>query len=331
VTTEQPETTPAPPGTLLSGPRLLAALRQPDHIFRDGSWDESLIKGAGYELRLAKDYLVVPARDREAGFETVRPGEAARDEFVLEPGDSALVSTQEKFCMGFDVSALLGPKFSWSAKGLLVLHGMVAHPGYGRAPDESGAWVPKDDERLYLIVANIGPGPIHMRAGDRIAYIQFFSVEPAERPRAIDNVGFDFLNDRLFSRQASAPGLAYFKMFRDLKVAFDADQVARTTELAGLRAEVAAAQQSVDRVRSSTEYVVVFGVFLVAATLFGVTLDALVHAVGELPSDAWWGRTVIVSALCVAYAAAMVTGVVMVVKAIGKRARDDAQGGTTTK
>src|SRR5664279_1084782 len=54
----QPQSVKA--GRLLAGASLLEALQQEDRIFHGKCWAEDQIKGAGYELRLSGEYLVVP-------------------------------------------------------------------------------------------------------------------------------------------------------------------------------------------------------------------------------------------------------------------------------
>lgn len=311
-------------GGLLSGQRLFEALSQPDHIFRDGSWEPRQVKGAGYELRLAGDLLVIPSEPGSDTFQTVHQGDQPIGDFTLNPGDSALVSTVERFCLDWDISVLIGPKFRWAARGLLVLHGMVAHPGYGRTQSPSGEWLPKDDERLYVVLANVGPKPIPMRRGDPIAYVQFFNVDaPAER-KPIDNYGFDFLRETIFGAtpNAASPGLAYFRNIRDLKQSVSHLETNIEDRFRLLNSRVEAAELSVDRVRNATDNVVVFGVFLVSATILGVVLTALVGLIRDLPSNLGDGRIALITALAVIYAAAVVVGVFLVWGSALKLRRD---------
>jgi deoxycytidine triphosphate deaminase len=317
-------------GTLLSGALLSEALTT-GRIFWPETCDLMQVRGASYELRLAGDLLVIPTSKGAGTFRTVLPKDPSVGEFILAPGDSALVSTCERFCMDFCVSGLLGPKFRWSAKGLLVLQGMVAHPGYGRERSPSGEWLPKTDERLYLIVANVGPADIVMRRNDPIASIQFYEVEPAAHPEAVPNFGFDDLSSRLFAtgETRAEGGLAYFKNVRDLQrevqderlereSRFKALEASVSQQLDAVKGQVAGAQLSVDRVRNATDNVVVFGAFLIAATLLGAVLSTLTGVVERLPDHVTIWRTIAVGGLCVTYAIAVVVGVVMVIRALGK-------------
>ncbi len=311
-----------PSGGLLSGARLLRMLETEDKIFRSGSWDSAQIKGAGYELRLANDFLVHPDKPGSSTFKTFRPtGGDARTTtgFTLAPGDSAMISTEERFSLDFDISAMIGPKFRWSAKGLLVLHGSVAHPGYGREM-KKGGWRVRDDERLYFVVANIGPGPILLKPGDPIAYIQFFEVEYVHPQKTIDNGGFDELITSLFEPDPSNRdgGLSYFKNVRDLQ-----------TDVTALREEVKESRAQVDgrldvlgalveRTRSSAETVVVFGVFLVAVTILGVVLNSVVSAVNAIPPNATDFQISSVRWMTIAFGFLALGGVTAVIFAISR-------------
>lgn len=337
-----PPTTGGGHGTLLAGSYLLSALETPNRIFREGTWDRKQIKGAGYELRLAGDLLVIPAAPGADEYERVPKGAPRVNEFELAPGDSALISTQESFSMDFDVSCTIGPKFRWSAKGILVLQGLVAHPGYGREKNSAGAWVPRENERLYLVVANIGPNPVYMRRGDPIAYVQFFDVEPAVEPKQVDNLGFDHLSNTLFGADSSNGGLAYFKNVRDVSQALAKETQERhdeetalrrliqdeatrhTAQLDVMRAQVASAMSAVDRVRSATDNVVVFGVFLVAATILGVVATSLIGVVTKLPDDLNLWKSLVAAGVGLVYAGLTVFGVVLVAKAARR-----ASGGDT--
>lgn len=314
-------------GFLLSGNDLLRALEKPDHIFREHTWDESAIRGAGYSVRLACDLLVIPEKPGEATYRPIR-SKGEKKDFRLNPGDSALISTIEKFSFDFDVSATIVDKFSMAALGLLILHGGTVHPGYGRVKDPaSGAWVPKADERLYFIVANVGPDEIYLREGDEIAYLQFFQVERPENPQEITNLGFEHLSG-LFSANHGPEdgGLSYFRGVRDLRSDVDAklasfkEEVKSRVEevqaqIGKLSSEVGATETTLDRVSNTSNIIVVFGVFLVSVTILGIALTSLANFVENLPAhpDSW--RLAVVVILAVLYGLSCVIGVGYIARA----------------
>nr|WP_103943813.1 hypothetical protein [Thermomonospora echinospora] len=283
--------------------------------------------GAGYDLRLADDLLVIPTEPGASGYKTVDAGTPPVGEFTLAPGDSALISTIERFSMDFDVAAVIGPKFRWSARGLLILQGTTVHPGYGREKVD-GHWRPVggEGEPLYFVIANVGPGPITMRKGDPIAYLQVIGIEPPQQRTAVSNVGFEFLRDRLFRTGVDGTGqggLAYFRSVKDLERAVDAESARRDrdweqlrrqvdAEVAEVKRQVTEAQTTIDRVNNTSNMIVVFGIYLIAVTMLGVVLTTLVNLIGDLPEKLSQDRLVLVTGLVTVYAVSTVVATAVV-------------------
>jgi deoxycytidine triphosphate deaminase len=259
-------------GGLLTGDRLAAALD--GRIFVPNTWTEANLRGAGYDLRLAADLMVVPKEPGSGEHRVYERGEHRNAEVILAPGDNALFSSSERFCLDLDVCGNIGAKFGLAAKGLLILTGLAVDPGYGRV-EEAGDWIPVEDQRLHFLVANVGPGHVALRPGlDPIAFLQMYEIPRLSSHRTIASGGFDHLRDQLFRQDAPSGGLSYFR------TAVDARRIAEATER-----EVAALRTDVDRVTNASNYVVVFGVFLVTATLLGVVTSFLVQTLEDLPAD----------------------------------------------
>lgn len=326
---------PQRPGHLLSQQDLLTELQSSERIFRSTSWKPEQLLGAGYSVRLGDDLLVIPDNPGDSKYTAVK-GNDVKPEFTLAPGDTALISTIEKFSLDFDITATIGDRFGLAAKGLLILHGSTVHPGYGREIDpENDGWRLKADERLYFIVANVGPKNITMRKGDAIAYLQFFDIERVpENPVA--NVGFDHLSTLFGAGQHTEDGgLSYFRNVKDLRAEVESERQRFDTELADMGRTIEAnhaemksratdAQTAVDRVTNTSNMIVVFGVFLIATTLLGVVLVMLGDLVDKLSEmDVW--KIALLSALGSLYAGATVTGTVLVARAAGQAVRP---GGT---
>jgi hypothetical protein len=156
---------------------------------------------------------------------------------------------------------------------------MAIDPGYGRHLDSDGAWVAMPDQRLHFVLANVGAKPVVLTPGkERIAFLQLFGIE-AVTPAMIPNLGWDALSESLFDPSTSETvlpgGLAYFRNVRD--VALKVDKLER---------DMQEASANVDKIQNASNYVVVFGVFLVATTILGLVLNALTDAIGHLPHNA---------------------------------------------
>jgi len=298
-------------GRMLSGLTLRKVLESSNKVFIDGSWDPANLTTSGYFTRLAGSPLAIP--DGKDGFQLVRESDPPCPVFALRPGESALVSTTEKFSVDLDISIVISTRFGIAARGLLLLHGGTAHPGYGRTKDAAGSWKPADDVRLYFVVANVGPADVTLEQGDRLAYLQFFRVEPDTSQSPVYSQGYEYLQHKLFRPDSDQSGLAFFRGVRDLREHVGKIQI----EVDALSRDVKHANYTAGRATDASNFVVVFGVFLVAAALFGAVLspvgDVLERAKGL---DDWTDYLLVV--IGGLYALAAVGGTIAVVVAIRK-------------
>lgn len=156
--------------------------------------------------------------------------------------------------MPWDLAANLGTKFRFARLGLSVVTGLLVDPGYGQKGD--GEEQPEEGHPLHFFVINIGSGDISIRLGqygDDVLSIQFLkTAELAEKK---------FISPPRDVTPSAAVGV--FKGMRTL----EGDIAKINTEMEGLR--------------SATEYVVVFGVFLLAVSLIGVSATILFEALGS--------------------------------------------------
>lgn len=246
---------------LLSGSGLENALKA-NLIFAADTWSPRRLRAAAYDLTIARDLCVVPSTMAGGSREhrAWKRGESGPFAFTLLPGESAFVSTVERVQLDWSISGQVGPKFSMSARGLLVMTGLCIDPGFGLI-EADGYWIPAEDQRIHFVLANIGPDPIQIASGhDSIASVQFFVVEPVcpERRLEVPSRGLEYVEDTFFQTNAS-PVLAYFRSITDLK-----------QEVADLRRVVATSEKKVDVSLQGVNTVVLFGVYLLAVTILGV-------------------------------------------------------------
>jgi deoxycytidine triphosphate deaminase len=311
------------PGRLLSGAALRDAL-DAGKVFRPGSFVQANIRASGYDLRLAGSPLVRPGRPGSADYVAYEAEPSGN--FILAPGDSALIATTEVFALDFGISSMIGQKFGWAAQGIIMLQGAVAHPGYGLSRDADGNWAP-GDVRLYFVIVNVGPDQVALRPGDSIAYLQFFSVERDDEPVEVPSDGYAHLRRTLFSGDSpgGAKGLSYFRGITARQDEMTAaitrvaeDEAALQTrveaQLADFRAELDKANTGVDRVSNASNMVVVFGVFLVTATLLGVALTVLTGLINSTVSPHGW-RLFLLCVLGLVFTAAVIYPVALVTRA----------------
>ncbi|MDQ4213722.1 dCTP deaminase domain-containing protein [Microbacterium sp. ASV81] len=305
--------------SILAGLDLHRAL-ETGKIFVPGTWDSSQIRSSGYDIRVARDLMVLPGEDGRVG-RVFREGEFHNAEVLLQPGQSAFFSSEEKLQLGWDLTGTIGAKFALSAKGLLLLTGMIVDPGYGLRRSTSGEWFSPGADRLRFIVANVGPATIVFRPGvDSLAAVQFTKIPtvPEQMRREVRSIGFDSLADSLLSedRQNDA-GLAFFRSVRDLRVNVE-DIDARVTKAVSTVEDY---DKRLDRIESATNTVVLFGVYLIAVTILGIV-------VGNFPSwmkaalegDSVIGKISVIASGAV-YAVAAIGGLIAVVVAVIKSRR----------
>jgi deoxycytidine triphosphate deaminase len=104
---------------MLSGEEILERLRCGD-IFQDSTWKEDNVGLASYDLRVASDFLILPKGKR------INVGKEVK-EVHLYPGDVALVSTMERFCLSWELVGNMSPRFSQAKGGVLVPTEVLSH------------------------------------------------------------------------------------------------------------------------------------------------------------------------------------------------------------
>jgi deoxycytidine triphosphate deaminase len=229
---------------------------QPETILLRQWASESCLRAAGYDLRIAADRLTVNGAQ-------IGPTQ----EVILKPGDVATVATHERFCMPWDLAANIGVRFHFARRGLLVFTGLLVDPGFGLESDGKDGWQPKADERLEFFIANLGATPLEIRlgdGGDRVLSLQFFSVDEPTQKRLVT------APETGLSTQA----LSVFRDVRGLERRLAKETNDRKSD--SRRFDIL-----LQGVRSATDQIVVFGVFLLAVTVIGVTLATLLQGLAS--------------------------------------------------
>jgi deoxycytidine triphosphate deaminase len=214
-----------------------------DYIFAAGTAQRDQIRAAKYYLTLGERFLILP--------DGTRVGEADRPRrrpFVLEPGQTALVSTKEKLVIPSYLSAVVGPVFDLSDNGILFFGGMLIDPGFGLKRD-GDSWT-EAHEPLSFYLANVGSQPRQFSPGkDRVASIAFLPVTnahtTADFPAELETTAAREAREELFDSKHAGPSRAL-----------------------GLVEDIGDIRHRVDKFEVSTQQVVLFGVIVLAITLF---------------------------------------------------------------
>jgi hypothetical protein len=239
-------------------------------IFVGGTFSAKQLRGAAYDLRIRDDD------------ELETTGRIVDSFLHLAKGQRAVVESYEQLSMPWNLAGNIGVKARWSLRGLFVTQGLFIDPGFGWTEAENGE-CQADGARLRVMLTNMSDDPIVLRLGehgDPVLGVQFFDVDLPKEQRVISE------------RPADPQGLAIF------------------ADMTELETRVERLSDAVEEVDKSTSQVVLFGVFLVTATLLGAFVAAIlavvgssdfgekvVHAANEFDTSKWLSILVLVAAV----------------------------------
>lgn len=221
-------------------------------IFEADTADPGRIRAAKYDLTLGGTPLIVPSGKRYPDDGSTTPPRR----FLLQPGESAFVSTRERIAMPTFLSGILGSAFELSEEGILLFGGLLIDPGFGYRY-ENGE-LARRPEPLSFFLANFGTDPVQLSPGrQRVASIAFLEVtnprSPAEfGPRFEARTAREALAEHFAPRREDPP------------------------KTLGLVRDIRELDHRVDRFEASTFHVVVFGVIVLAVTLFAAIVSLVV-------------------------------------------------------
>jgi deoxycytidine triphosphate deaminase len=228
-----------------------------EEVFKEGTASRDQIRAAKYYLRLGDRHLILPDGKRYFGEED--DGPARCRPFALKPGETTLVTTKEKLAMPPNLSGIVGPVFDLTDNGILFFGGMLIDPGFGMRRKDDTEWE-KEYEPLSFYLANVGSEPIQLRPGrDKVASIAFLQVSEAHEfekfPKSFETTSARLAREELFDpRRQDAPDRAL-----------------------GLVEDISDIRHRVEKFEASTQQVVLFGVIVLAITLFTAIVTLTVN------------------------------------------------------
>ena len=243
-------------------------------IFRKETWDEGALKEASYALRLAPDGLILDGKQ-------YRPGKTFDGDYIeIKPGRIAILSTLERMNMPCNLVGKIGIRLDHALQGITGLMGIQVDPLYGHD---------KPDERLFIRVANLGNESIRLSPYEQVFTFEVHTVKgDVEDPPEGRECSWTRIT-RVLSNQRDSSWTYVTRVRSDLSV-------------------------ETRRVRDTFQPVVLFGVFLVAATILGVAMTVIlsVRDTPEVQVPTWvtdWGWGLLIGTLCVATVATAWVGV----------------------
>lgn len=221
-------------------------------VFAEGTWCEDNLRGAGYDLRIARDYLILPNGRR---YWSGGPDGHFRREsaFLLKPGKVAFVTSVEELAMPADLAGNIAVKFRNSMDGILVLGGFLVDPGY--------------HGRLHFQLANIGREPFEIVPEETsVAALQFLPVDgdpdlvnhPAPQTESMLAAMF---NSEM--KDESLGPLAFFTL---------------RSQVRKLERRLGKGMEEIKVMKRSSTQLIIFGLFVIFAAIIGTTLAAIIAA-----------------------------------------------------
>ena len=266
---------------VLSGEAILSRLND-GHIFRRGTWDKRCIKEASYALRIAADGLLIEDTFHEPGSSTF-----GKDYVEIGPGEIAILSTVERLNMPADLLGKIGIRIDKAMLGLTGLMGIQVDPLYGKD---------RNDERLFVRVANFGNDTIRLDVGEQAFTFELHTVIGVVKAVPKENTW-----TRLRATLSGRSRLSW-------------------TFVAQVQQNVGAVEENfkeeTGRIRANLQPVILFGVFLVAVTVLSVSIS-LIFSLRDTPTakvPPWvteWGWVLIIITLVAATLATAALGSMM--------------------
>jgi len=154
-----------------------------------------------------------------------------------------------------------------------MLTGVCIDPGYGLAL-QNGRWVPKDDERLHFLLANVGHDDVYLTPGkERIATIQFFKIlAPAKKDSRIG--GTEVAQKFFDPKTDQGGGLVFFRQMADVR-----------QEVNELKQRIDEFGDRLSGIEAGSSQILLFGIYLLSATILGVSIAAILGIISNLKME----------------------------------------------
>ena len=237
-------------------------------IFRHGSWVEGSLKEASYALRIADDGLLING-------EFYDPGVHFTETYIeIEPGKIAILSTKERLNMPNNLMGKIGIRFDQAAQGLTSLIGIQVDHLFGSD---------KDNERLFIRVANLGNESLKLLPGAEVFTFEVHEVTGKVRAPSPGKESTWLRLKEHLANQSDASWTYVTQVDQDLT-------------------------EQTEHIREYLQPLVLFGVFLVAVTILGVSISVILNlretSSGQVPN--WmtnWGWILLLITLSLATSA----------------------------
>jgi deoxycytidine triphosphate deaminase len=267
--------------------------KRKDEIFESG-FEEKCLDIAAYNLRLNDHNMMIGGKK----YDTNNPYDYRENEgFIKLPSRKiSMLSTQEKLKLPNDLCARVGITFSWSMKGLIPLFGPQVDPCF--------------NDYFYAIVYNLTGEDIKLNKGDSILKMEFLTIEGDINIPPFPH-GFPKIESEMTEKDSVGDLLHEAK-----KINEKIDKLTTDVQInnAKMTTDIQTNNAKIELVESGYQNLVLFGIFLISASIFGVVLSFLLSCanyenLSELMGGGWLPLAVIILILV------FVVGSILMVKA----------------
>ena len=241
-------------------------------VFKDGTWVEESIMEASYALRVACDGLLLGGRRYKPDEDSIE------GRIEINPGEIAILSTKERLNMPGDLVGKLGIRFDYASQGLAGLMGIQVDPYFG--------WG-REDERLYIRVANLGNEIVPIQPGADVFTFELHNVEGSVPTPSTPRLPMWHRLQEILTGQSH---ISWSSVTRVQHTVEDMQQQVRSAR---------------EEIRDYLQPLVMFGIFLVAVTILGVALSVILSLrnTPEIDVPSWvtnWGWWLLLITLSIA-------------------------------
>jgi len=234
--------------TVLGGKEIERRIKE---IFEEGTYSQSSIDSAAYNLRLDDEELVISGQTYHR--DNKYPYAASQGRIILPARKISIISTIEKFTMPQDLVGRCGLTFTWTKEGLVPLFGPQIDPGYRG--------------KFYAVVYNISSKEIALAKGEPILKMELHEVE---------NVIVS--TPRQYSIFDLPAGITAEEFISDLGKKIDALE----KENKDIKQTLIQEKAKLEEALTGYRYLTTFGLFLIAASILGIVLTSLLSGSDKL-------------------------------------------------
>jgi deoxycytidine triphosphate deaminase len=230
-----------------------------DEIF-SANYDPNQVQPAAYELRPSNTEAKIGDTVYTMNEEALHEGENTEQNALLKlPARRiSVISTKEKLSIPDDLCARIGIRLKYSRQGLISMFGPQIDPGY--------------DGRFYAVIYNASGEPVEIPQNEAVFKMEIQQVE-GSKINDVHRSSIEHITD--LNLEDLDDGITDLTDVRD-ELRGDTNKT-----IEEVWNEVNDAQNTIKEIKGGYRQIVLFGVFLLATSVFGVVYSIIFTSVQE--------------------------------------------------